>query len=196
MIITNRFSLVFSSVCHYCLLLCSSIGRLSLVNVLGMCVFLFCILLCPLANLRVGKIEIRQVSDQIIHFFQSINLHSFRMDCTEAQFSFIAVHMVSTLSPTFWSKSVSFNVENIRSNFCRRQVPYLQIELRILVALLMIGSTIWSSFNNIRLVSQGGCGRNFSSVAVSEKIAVRQMEKELSFFRARVLFFPVGQLDF
>jgi len=30
----------------------------------------------------------------------------------------------------------------------------------------MIGSTLWSSFNNISSVSQGGCGRNFSSVAV------------------------------
>jgi len=72
-----------------------------------------------------------------------------KLDCTEAQFSFIAVYMISTISPAFWSKSI----------------PYLQIELRIFVALLIIGSTIWSSFNNIRAVSQGGCGRNFSSVA-------------------------------
>jgi len=72
-----------------------------------------------------------------------------RLDCTEAQFSFIAVYMISILSPAIWSKSV----------------PYLQIELRIFVALLIIGSTLWSSFNNIRAVSQGGCGRNFSSVA-------------------------------
>jgi hypothetical protein len=46
------------------------------------------------------------------------------------------------------------------------KIPYLQIELRIFVALLMIGSSTWSSFNNIRAVSQGGCGRNFSSIAV------------------------------
>ncbi|CAF1358398.1 unnamed protein product [Adineta ricciae] len=72
-----------------------------------------------------------------------------KLDCTEAQFSFITVYMISTLSPSFWSKSI----------------PYLQVEYRILVALLMIGSTVWSSFNNIRLVSRGGCGRNFSSVA-------------------------------
>jgi phosphatidylglycerophosphate synthase len=72
-----------------------------------------------------------------------------KLDCTEAQFSFMALHLISTFSPGFWSKSI----------------PYLQIELRIFVALLMIGSTIWSSFNNIRAVSQGGCGRNFSSVA-------------------------------
>ncbi|CAF2037645.1 unnamed protein product [Rotaria magnacalcarata] len=72
-----------------------------------------------------------------------------RLDCTEAQFSFITIHLISTISPGFWSNSI----------------PYLQIEYRILVALLTISSTVWSSFNNIRLVSQGGCGRNFSSVA-------------------------------
>ncbi|CAF1264631.1 unnamed protein product [Adineta steineri] len=72
-----------------------------------------------------------------------------KLDCTEAQFSFIGIYMISTVSAAFWSKSI----------------PYLQIEFRILVALLMIGSTAWSSFNNLRLVSQGGCGRNFSSVA-------------------------------
>jgi len=49
------------------------------------------------------------------------------------------------------------------------KIPYLQIEYRILVAILTIGSTIWSSSNNIRAVSQGGCGRNFSSVAVRRK---------------------------
>jgi len=52
------------------------------------------------------------------------------------------------------------------------KLPYLQIELRIFVALLTIGSTIWSSFNNIRGVSQGGCGRNFSSVAVRNLILI------------------------
>lgn len=31
----------------------------------------------------------------------------------------------------------------------------------------MVGSTLWSSFNNLRTVSRGGCGRNSSSVAVS-----------------------------
>ncbi|CAF1041875.1 unnamed protein product [Rotaria sordida] len=72
-----------------------------------------------------------------------------RLDCTEAQFSFIVVYFICTISPGFWSKSI----------------PYLQIEYRIFVALLMIGSTLWSSFNNIRAISQGGCGRNFSSVA-------------------------------
>jgi len=72
-----------------------------------------------------------------------------KLDCTEAQFSFIAVYMISTISPSFWAISI----------------PYLQVELRIFVALLTIGSTSWSSFNNIRAVSQGGCGRNFSSVA-------------------------------
>jgi hypothetical protein len=50
------------------------------------------------------------------------------------------------------------------------KIPYLQIELRIFVALLTISSTIWSSFNNLRAVSQGGCGRNFSSVAVRNSI--------------------------
>jgi hypothetical protein len=44
------------------------------------------------------------------------------------------------------------------------------MEYRILAALLMIGSTMWSSFNNLRAVSQGGCGRNFSSVAVRDMI--------------------------
>lgn len=48
------------------------------------------------------------------------------------------------------------------------KIPYLQIEFRIFVALLMVGSTLWSSFNNLRAVSQGGCGRNFSTVAVKK----------------------------
>jgi len=29
----------------------------------------------------------------------------------------------------------------------------------------MMGSTVWSSANNLYTISQGGCGRNFSSVA-------------------------------
>jgi len=34
----------------------------------------------------------------------------------------------------------------------------------------MLGSTLWSAINNIYTVSQGGCGRNHSSVAVNIKI--------------------------
>jgi len=72
-----------------------------------------------------------------------------KMDCTEAQFSFITVYLLSTISPSFWTKSI----------------PYFNVELRILVALLIVSSTLWSSFNNLRAVSNGGCGLNFSSVA-------------------------------
>jgi len=72
-----------------------------------------------------------------------------KLDCTEAQFSMIGVYLVSTISPSFWENSV----------------PFLPIDFRVFAAILMIGSTGWSSFSNCRLISQGGCGRNYSSVA-------------------------------
>ncbi len=106
----------------------------------------------------------------IIILVFSLNKDYFRLDCTEAQFSFIGIYMISTLSPGFWSKSVN-NLSEIKYHplLFFFKIPYLQIEYRILVAILTIGSTIWSSSNNIRAVSQGGCGRNFSSVAVRRK---------------------------
>ncbi len=71
--------------------------------------------------------------------------------------------------------------QNDERSLLSLKVPYLQVEFRIVVALLMIGSTIWSSFNNIRAVSQGGCGRNFSSVAV-RKFDSKYFEKVRFFF--------------
>jgi choline/ethanolamine phosphotransferase len=71
------------------------------------------------------------------------------LDCTEAQFSFLVVYTISIISPGFWAKTI----------------PLLNIECRVLGALLMLGSTVWSAGNNIHTISQGGCGRNYSSVA-------------------------------
>lgn len=58
----DNFELGFS-ICYNCLLLCCTIGRLSLVNVLVMYAVFLCILLCTLANIRVGKIEIWKVEN-------------------------------------------------------------------------------------------------------------------------------------
>ena len=44
-----------------------------MVNVLGMHILLFCILLCTLANIRFGQIEIRKVGHQDSIFFSSFN---------------------------------------------------------------------------------------------------------------------------
>ncbi len=60
------------------------------------------------------------------------------------------------------------------------KVPLLNIECRAFGALLMLGSTVWSAANNIHTVSQGGCGRNYSSVAVNIEL--------IFFFHARYLF--------
>lgn len=72
-----------------------------------------------------------------------------KMDCTEAQFSFIVTYILSILFPNLWSKTI----------------PVLDIECRVVAALLMLGSTFCSSMNNLHTVSQGGCGRNKSTVA-------------------------------
>ncbi|CAF4272523.1 unnamed protein product, partial [Adineta steineri] len=70
-------------------------------------------------------------------------------DCTEAQFFFIFVCLITIISPSFWTKTM----------------PIIHIEYRVFSAILMIGSGFCSAVNNIRLISQGGCGRNSSSVA-------------------------------
>jgi hypothetical protein len=46
-------------------------------------------------------------------------------------------------------------------------MPIINIEFRVLAALSMLGSGLCSSANNIHTISKGGCGRNFSSIAVN-----------------------------
>ncbi|CAF0809159.1 unnamed protein product [Rotaria sordida] len=72
-----------------------------------------------------------------------------KIDCTEAQWTFITIYLISSIAPNFWSTTV----------------PIINIEARILAGLLAVGSAVWSSANNILIISKGGCGRNFSSVA-------------------------------
>ncbi|CAF0745533.1 unnamed protein product [Didymodactylos carnosus] len=72
-----------------------------------------------------------------------------RLDCTETQFSFITFYIISTIYPNFWTISI----------------PFVQLDFRILAALLIIGSTLWSSYNNCKRISEGGCGIEGSSVA-------------------------------
>jgi TRAP-type C4-dicarboxylate transport system permease small subunit len=50
--------------------------------------------------------------------------------------------------------------------FDLKKIPVINISCRVFAALLMIGSSSWSSMNNIHTISKGGCGRNFSTVAV------------------------------
>ncbi|CAF2010006.1 unnamed protein product [Rotaria magnacalcarata] len=77
-----------------------------------------------------------------------------KLDCTEAQFTFILVYLISTIDPRVWSATM----------------PIINIEYRVLVALSAICSAIWSSANNINIISKGGCGRHYSSVAGSSII--------------------------
>jgi hypothetical protein len=63
----------------------------------------------------------------------------------------------------------------------------------------MLGSTLWSAVNNIHTVSQGGCGRNHSSVAVNIKICFFVCVLNICFCfkqRVQVLFFRFGLLVF
>ena len=50
--------------------------------------------------------------------------------------------------------------------FSPSKIPLLNIEFRVLLALLVVASALWSSLMNLHTVSQGGCGRNSSSIAV------------------------------
>ncbi|CAF3331178.1 unnamed protein product [Rotaria socialis] len=77
-----------------------------------------------------------------------------KLDCTEAQFTFILVYLISTIDPRVWSATM----------------PIINIEYRVLVAFSAICSAIWSSANNINIISKGGCGRHYSSVAGSSII--------------------------
>ncbi|CAF2896571.1 unnamed protein product [Rotaria sp. Silwood2] len=72
-----------------------------------------------------------------------------KLDCTEAQWSFIFIYLISTITPNFWSKTV----------------PIINIETSVFAGLLALGSSLWSSMNNIHTISKGGCGKHFSSVA-------------------------------
>lgn len=174
----------YPSLRYDCLLLFGTTGGVSMADVLVVYALLFRLLLRTLANLRVRQTQVRQVSFIEIYMCSTWDRFVSRLDCTEAQFSFIAIHMVSTIAPSFWSTTVSQESGDWMSIDCLLlKIPYLQIELRILVALLTMGSTVWSSFNNLRAVSQGGCGRNFSSVAVRRR-SLSTSEKCLSLCRS------------
>ncbi|CAF3365289.1 unnamed protein product [Rotaria sp. Silwood1] len=71
------------------------------------------------------------------------------LDCTEAQWSFIVIYLISSITPKFWSTTV----------------PMINIPSSVFAGLLALCSSVWSAANNIRTISKGGCGRNFSSVA-------------------------------
>lgn len=160
------------------MLLCCTTWSLSLAYVLVLYVFLYCFLLCSLANIYFWKTSIWKVncSNNYLQLFYKLY---FRLDCTEAQITFIIIYMICIISPDFWSKTV----------------PLLNIQCRVLGALLMLCSTVWSSANNVHTISQGGCGRNFSSIAVN--IEIFSIEYLFEYFlqsRVRVLFFRFGQL--
>ncbi|CAF1320924.1 unnamed protein product [Adineta ricciae] len=70
-------------------------------------------------------------------------------DCTEAQFFFLFICMVTAIWPPVWTKSV----------------PIIHIELRVLAALAMIISGLCNAMNNIHTISKGGCGRHYSTIA-------------------------------
>ncbi|CAF4385980.1 unnamed protein product [Rotaria socialis] len=90
-----------------------------------------------------------------LHVVVLFNLdYAHGLDCTEAQFTFILVYLISTIDPRVWSATM----------------PIINIEYRVLVAFSAICSAIWSSANNINIISKGGCGRHYSSVAGSSII--------------------------
>ncbi|UJR28270.1 hypothetical protein I4U23_009520 [Adineta vaga] len=71
-----------------------------------------------------------------------------KLDCTEATLAFIGVYMISTISPSFWAN----------------KVPFISVEYRVIVGILMLGSTVWSSANNIyTALSPGISGRKTPS---------------------------------
>ncbi|CAF1047269.1 unnamed protein product [Adineta ricciae] len=72
-------------------------------------------------------------------------------DCTEAQFFFLFICMVTAIWPPVWTKSI----------------PIIHIELRVLAALAMIISGLCNAMNNIHTISKGGCGRHYSTIAVA-----------------------------
>ncbi|UJR28301.1 hypothetical protein I4U23_009547 [Adineta vaga] len=72
-----------------------------------------------------------------------------KFDCTEAQFFFLFVCMLTVISPAFWTISI----------------PIVHIEFRVFAALAMIISGLCNAAKNVYTISQGGCGRNSSSIA-------------------------------
>lgn len=102
--------------------------------------------------------------------FQSyVNLRDpleFRLDCTEAQFSFILIYMISIIAPGFWSVKVNRLKEMIIILVLSLKLPLFNIEFRVVATLFVLGSTTWSAANNIHTISQGGCGRDSSTIAV------------------------------
>ncbi|CAF3449402.1 unnamed protein product [Rotaria socialis] len=121
-----------------------------------------------------------------------------KLDCTEAQFTFILVYLISTIDPRVWSATmpiinieyrvlVAFSaicsaiwtqftfilvylISTIDPRVWSATMPIINIEYRVLVAFSAICSAIWSSANNINIISKGGCGRHYSSVAGSSII--------------------------
>jgi len=100
------FSLFYYfSIRYNCLLLCSTTWFTTMVDVLVLYVCLSSFLLCTLANICIGKATLWKVS----YFIWKSLLFYFvctRMDCTEAQFSFIVTYILSILFPNLWSKTV------------------------------------------------------------------------------------------
>ena len=190
----------YFSLCHSGMLLCGAAQSSSLVDVLVLYVFFHRILLCSLANVCLRKTSIWKVTTWTHKAFEHGHFHrcSSRMDCTEAQFTFMLTHIISAIAPGFWAKTVS--VEKGTQDwletflfFLADQMPILGVEFRVLVAVSVLGSTIWSSANNLYTVSKGGCGRQYSSVAVSSFIPERfVMYLVCLICRKPVLFFPGG----
>ena len=194
------FDAGYFSLCHSGMLLCGAAQSSSLVDVLVLHVFFHRILLCSLANVCLRETSIWKVTIGTHEATEQGHFHrsSSRMDCTEAQFTFMLTHMISAIAPGFWAKTVSFEKAtqywlNTFLFFLDDQMPILGVEFRVLAAVFVLGSTIWSSATNLYTVSQGGCGRQFSSVAVSSFIRKRFVIYLVCLTcRKPVLFFPGG----
>ena len=117
----QKSNVLYFSLCHSGLLLCGATHRSSMVNVLVLYVFFHCILLCSLANVCLRKTSIRKVNSWGREAFAPDHFHRSpsRMDCTEAQFTFILTHMISAFAPNFWAQTVSFNRRDSYLNMSR-----------------------------------------------------------------------------
>ncbi|CAF1320244.1 unnamed protein product [Adineta ricciae] len=63
-----------------------------------------------------------------------------KLDCTEAEIAFIIVHLITAISPSFWSYTI----------------PAINVELRTIAGLLILGSSSWSAANNIYITLSSG----------------------------------------
>ena len=172
----------------------------SMVDVLGLHVLISSFLLRALANLCFRETSIWKVCNEENNRYSVIIsiFYVFRLDCTEAEIAFIIVHLITAISPSFWShtvgiRTIEFNWKT--SIYFLFKIPLINVELRTIAGLLILSSSSWSAANNIYItLSQGISEKRTPSVCTTNILL--QFKYTILFRRVQIFWYLSGRLVF